>query len=87
MPGNAKYSEAVRYERKIVILQTSMIKGIRMKEFSSYVKNGYSKRIPFPGATVKQRQNYAIPSLVDKTPNRVNLHVKCNDLSNRNASS
>ena len=86
VPGNAKYSDAVRFGRKMVILGASMIKGMRMKEFNSYVKNGYSKLRPFPGATVKQLQHYAIPSLVDETPNQVILHSGCNDVSNRNAS-
>ena len=52
VPGNAKYSNAVRFGRKTVILGTSMIKGIRMKEFNGYVKNGYLKLRPFSGATV-----------------------------------
>ena len=63
-----------------------MIKGIRIKEFNSYVKNEYSKLRPFLGATVKQLQHYGIPSLVAETPNRVILHGGCNDVSNRNAS-
>ena len=31
-------------------------------------------------------QHYAIPSLVDETPNRVILHGECNDVSNSNIS-
>ena len=69
-----------------MILGTSMSKGIRMKELNSYVKNGYTKLRPFPGATVKQLEHFAFPSLVDETPNRVILHGGCNDVSNRNAS-
>ena len=69
VPGNAKYNDTVRYGRKTVILGTGMIKGIGMKEFNSYVKNGHSKLRSFPGTTVKQRQHFAIPSLVDETPN------------------
>ena len=57
-----------------------------MKEFNSYVKNGYSNLKPFPGATVKQLQHYAIPSSVDETLNRVLLHGGCNDLSKKNVS-
>ena len=45
-----------------------MIKGIRVEEFNSYVKDGYSKLRPFPGATVKQLQHHEIPSLVDEHP-------------------
>ena len=86
MPENAKYSDAVRLRRKTVILGTSMSKSIRMKEFTSYPKKGYTKLRPFPGATVKQLQDYAIPSLVAEAPNRVILHGECNDVSNRNAS-
>ena len=63
-----------------------MINGIRIKEFNSYVKEGYSKLRPFPGATVKQLQHYAIPRLVDETPNRVILLDGWNDVSNRNTS-
>ena len=37
-----------------------------MKEFNSYVKNGYWKLRPFPGATVKQLQHCAIRSLLDE---------------------
>ena len=57
-----------------------------MKEFNSYIKNGYSNLRPFPGATVKQLQHYAIPSLVDETPNRVTLRGGCNDVSKKNVS-
>ena len=67
MPGNAKYSDAVAFGRKMVILETNMIKGIWMQEFNSYVKNGYSKLRPFTGATVEQLQDYAIHSLVEKS--------------------
>ena len=63
-----------------------MIKGIRVEEFNSYVKDGYSKLRPFPGATVKQLQHHEIPSLVDETPNRVILNGGCNDVTNRNVS-
>ena len=45
-----------------------MIKGIRVEEFNSYVKDGYSKLRRFPGATVKQLQHHEIPSLVDEHP-------------------
>ena len=84
VPGNAKYSDAVRYGRKTVILGTRMIKGIWIEEFNSYVKDGYSNLRLFPGATVKQLQHHAIPSLGDETPNRVILHGGCNYVSNRN---
>ena len=57
-----------------------------MKEFNSYLKNGYWKLRPFPGATVKQLQHDAIPGVVDETPNRVIFHGGCNDVSNRDAS-
>ena len=86
MPGNAKYSDAVRFGRKMVTLGTSMIKGIQMKEFNSYVKNFYSKLRPFSVATIKQLQHSTIPSLVDEMPNRVILYSGCNDVSSRNAS-
>ena len=48
VPGNAKYSDTVRFRRKTVILGTIMIKGIQMKEFNSYIKSRYSKLRPFP---------------------------------------
>ena len=61
-----------------------MVKGIRMKEFNSYVKNGFVRLTPFPGATTKQLCHYAIPSLVDESPDRVIIHAGCNDVANRN---
>lgn len=84
VPGNSSYRDAVKFGRKSIIIGTSMVKGIRMKEFNSYIKNGFVKLRSFTGATIKQLCHYAIPSLVDETPNRVVIQAGCNDVANRN---
>ena len=55
-----------------------MIKSLRMKEFNTYVKNGYIKLRPFPGTTMKQLLHYTAPSLVDKIPSIVIIYGGCN---------
>ena len=86
VPGNSTYKDTVKSGRRGLILGTSMVKGIRMREFNSYVRNGFMKLRPFPGATTKQLAYYAVPSLVDETPDRVIIHAGCNDIPNRNSS-
>ena len=53
VPGNTKYSDAVRNGRKTLMTGTSMVKGIRMKEVKSQLRNSFAKLRPFPGATLK----------------------------------
>ena len=53
VPGNSKYSETVRNGKKTFIVGTSMVKGIRMKEVNSQLRNSFAKLRSFPGATME----------------------------------
>ena len=53
VPENSKYSDAVRNGRKTLIAGTSMVKGIRMKEVNSQLRNSFAKLRPFPGTILK----------------------------------
>ena len=85
VPGNSSYKDAVKYGRKTYIIGTSMVKGIRMKEFNQNLQNSFAKLRPFPGASTKQLQYYVMPTLTDDSPNRIVLHAGCNDVGDRNS--
>ena len=53
VPGNSKYSDTVRNGKKTFIVGLSMVKGIRMIEVNSQLRNSFSKLRSFPGATLK----------------------------------
>ena len=85
VPGNRKYSDAVRNGKKMLIAGTSMVKGIRMKDTNSQLCNSFAKLRSFPGATLKHLKYYIVPSLIDETPDRIILHGGRNDVNNRNS--
>ena len=85
VPGNSKYSDAVRNSKKTFIIGTSMVKGIRMKEINSQLCNSFAKLRSFPGATLKHLKYYIVPSLIDESPDRIILHGGCNDVNNKNS--
>ena len=62
-----------------------MVKGIRMKEVNSQLRNSFAKLRSFLGATFKHLRYYIVPSLIDKTPDMITLHGGCNDVSNKNS--
>ena len=81
-PGNTKYNESAKYGKKTFIYGTSMIKGIRQREFNSYLKKCSARFRPFPGATLKQMSLYVVPTLHDDTPDVAVIHAGCNDVRN-----
>ena len=85
VPGNSKYSDAVRNIKKTFIVRTSMVKGIRMKEVNSQLRNSFSKLRSFPEATLKHLKYYIVPSLIDETTDRIILNGGCNDVNNKNS--
>ena len=85
VPGNSSYKDAVKYGRKTYIIGTSMVKGLRMREFNQQLHNSFAKLRPFPGASIKQLEYYAVPTLNDESPNRIIIHAGCNDVGDRNA--
>ena len=84
VPGNSRYSDAVRNGKKTLIAGTSMVKGVRMKEVNSQLRNSFAKLKSFPGATLKHLKYYIVPSLIDETPDRIILHGGYNDVNNKN---
>ena len=74
VPGNSKCSDAVRSDEKTLIAGTSMVKGIRMREVNSQLRNSFAKLRSFPGATLKHLKHYIVPSLIDETTDRIILH-------------
>ena len=83
IPG---YNEAVSFGWKVYVLGTSMVKGIRRKEFNSFLKKCNTRFRPFIGATIKQMETYVKAIIQDDTPDVVILHIGCNDISNKNMS-
>ena len=75
----------MRNSKKMFIASTSMVKGIRMKEVNSQLRNSFANLRSFPGATLKHLKYYIIPSLIDETPDRIILHGGCNDVNNKNS--
>ena len=73
----------MKFVRKTYILGTSMIKGIRRKEFNSKLSKCSAQFRPFIGATLKQMETYVKPILNDDTPDVLILHTGCNDIGNK----
>ena len=83
VPGNTDFSNAVKFVGKTYILGTSMIKGVRRKEFNSKLSKCSAQFRPFIGATLKQMETYVKPILNDDTPDVLILHTGCNDIGNK----
>ena len=83
VPGNKDFNNAVKVGRKTYIPGTSMIKGIRRKEFNSKLNKCSTRFRPFIGATLKQMETYVKPILNDDTPDILILHIGCNDIGNK----
>ena len=62
-----------------------MVKGIRMKEVNSQLRNSFAKLRSFLGATLKHLKYYIVPGLIDETPDRIILYGGCNDVNNKNS--
>ena len=54
LPGNSTYSDIINKGRKVKIFGTSMIKGIRNKEFNFQVERHHAELKSYPGATAKE---------------------------------
>ena len=71
--------------KKTFIVGSSTVKGIKMKEAISQLRNSFVKLRAFLGATLKHLKYYIVPSLIDETPDRIILHGRCNDVNNKNS--
>ena len=84
VPGKSSYKVAADgkkfHERNISIFSDSIPKGIRWKEFNSYVKFGKARFFGFPGGNSKQLSSYIDVNLENSNPDTVIIHVRINDL-------
>jgi lysophospholipase L1-like esterase len=69
--------------KKILILSDSLCSSIKMKEFNTFIKNGYTYRKSFPGATVKDLAHYSVLTLQEDKPDTCIINIGSNNL-NRN---
>ena len=60
-----------------------MVKGLKVKDMNSNLKNTSVRVTPFPRATLKQLLHYIIPTLIDNTLDTIIILGECNDVSNK----
>ena len=68
-----------------MIFTDSIPKGIRIREFNSFIKNGKTKMVPSPGATSNEILHYLVVHLTNSSADAVILHVEVNDLLEDNS--
>ena len=85
MLGKSSYSEIVIYNHQSINVGKSIVKGLKVKDMNRNAKNTSIRVRPFPGATVKQRCQYAIATLTDDTPDTIIIQGGCNNISDKNA--
>ena len=56
-----------------------------MKHVNSQLRNPFAKLRLFPRATLKHLRYYNVPSLVNKTADKIILHGGCNDVNNKDS--
>ena len=79
LPSKSDYPK-VNQTKKIRIMSDCITKGIRVKEFNSYLQNGNSRFKIFPGASVEKLDYYVNPTLEQERPEIVVIHVGINNL-------
>ena len=90
VPGTKLISEDSLHskgQRDILIFTDSIPKGIRIRELNSFIKNGKTKMVSFPGATSKEILHYLDVHLANSSAAAVILHVGVNDLLEDNIQS
>ena len=80
VPGNSSYAKMTNDGKKILILSDSICSHKQMKEFNTFVNNGYVYRKSFPGATPKELAHYCIPTLLEDKPDTCIINVGTNSL-------
>ena len=86
VPGKSSYKDTAGRKKfqeiNISIFSDIIPKGIRQKEFNSYVKFGKGRFFDFPGANAKQLSSYIDVNLENSNSDTVIIHVGINDLLN-----
>lgn len=62
-----------------------MVKGLKLKDMNSLLKNNSVKVILLPGGTLKQLHHYVVPKLNDDRPDTIIIQGGCKDVSNKNS--
>ena len=81
--GTKLFSEASQQskdQRNFLIFTDSILKGIRIREFNSFIKNGKTKMVSFPQTTSNKILHYLDVHLTNSSADAVILHVGVNDL-------
>ena len=82
VPGNTSYAQVTKNGGKnIVLIGDSMIKNIKRHEFKKFI-NGDAHIKSFSGASTKDMQHYAQPTIERKDNDVVIIHVGTNDCNN-----
>ena len=90
VPGTKLFSKASlpsKGRRNILIFTDSIPKGIRIRELNSFIKNGKTKMVSFPGATSKEILHYLDVHLTNAPADAIILHVRVNNLLEDNIQS
>ena len=90
VPGTKLFSEASlpsKDQRDILIFTDSIHKGIRIRDLKTFIKNGKTKMVSFPGATSKEILHYLDIHLTSSSADANILHVGVNDLLEDNSKS
>ena len=86
VPGKSSYKDTADrrkfQERNISIFSDSIPKGIRCKEFNSYVKFAKARFFGFPGGNSKQLSSYIDVNLENSNSDTNIIHVGINDVLN-----
>ena len=85
VPGNSKYNVALRNGKKTIILGTSIVNDIRIKDINKQLHDWFAKLRSFPGALLKHLKYYVVPFLIDEFPDRIISHGGCNDVDKINS--
>ena len=74
LPSKIDYPK-VNQTKMIRIMSDSIIKGIRVKHFNSYLQNENSRFKIFPGASMENLDYYVNPTFEQERPDIVVIHV------------
>jgi lysophospholipase L1-like esterase len=81
VPGNSTYSEVVKNIKRVTVFSDSIARGIRKREFNSFLKSHSANFHAFPGTTARQLAYHMIPYISEEAPDVAILHVGTNNLS------
>ena len=90
VPDTKLFNEASlpsKGQRNILIISDNILKAIRIREPNSFITNGKTKIVSFPGATSKEILHYLDVHQTNFFVHTITLHVGVNDLLENNSQS